>query len=361
MKKYFVFISLLLLMYCKKSAEENCFISVDTKIDNSYTEEKPFTVRQILENKPKYLQIQKLTKFRSFKKDSIENHNHNVDKSRFEFYKKTYEKFDAKFSQQFSYYTYQKIGNIEYALAKNRLGFWLLKLSENQPKAYFLGLSFSHYYINKIQEIPLLRDGNIQFEGSLVKIVEVPGLPSYDDYSAMKDAKLFKINLRELEKDSDNDGYNDIFENCFGLNPNKKDTDEDGIDDYNDLNPLYKSEKSKFTELYEQLSNEFYPASAKDNFKKIHEYFVVYNNDCDYFHSINPNYRVLFAPEKIKDRPYYLQVTDVTDAGFSKIKKDKTNPNIFYISERESSFSKDYSLEYKNGRWNILNIGGLVI
>jgi hypothetical protein len=38
-------------------------------------------------------------------------------------------------------------------------------------------------------------------------------------------------------KDSDGDGYNDIFEKCFGLNPDNKDTDGDGINDFEDLNP----------------------------------------------------------------------------------------------------------------------------
>lgn len=90
-------------------------------------------------------------------------------------------------------------------------------------------------------------------EGSLVKFVEAGGLPVYHDYSAIEDGKLFKISLKDLFKDSDKDGYNDIFEKSFGLNKNNKDTDGDGADDFNDLNPMFKSEKNKFVQLYEML------------------------------------------------------------------------------------------------------------
>ncbi|MBO6200556.1 MAG: hypothetical protein J6N74_02920, partial [Chryseobacterium sp.] len=122
---------------------------------------------------------------------------------------------------------------------------------DNDAKAYFLGLSFSHYYINEIQTEPMIKNGELQLQGSLVKIIKVGGLPGYDDYSAIDDGKLFRIKLSDLEKDSDKDGYNDIFEESFGLDPYSTDTDSDGIDDFNDLNPLFKSEKNKFTSLFQ--------------------------------------------------------------------------------------------------------------
>jgi hypothetical protein len=50
--------------------------------------------------------------------------------------------------------------------------------------------------MNRIQQIPIIKDGFLQFEGSLVKIIKVAGLPGYDDYSAIEDGKLFKINLK---------------------------------------------------------------------------------------------------------------------------------------------------------------------
>ncbi|WP_346985598.1 hypothetical protein [Chryseobacterium sp. POE27] len=162
-------------------------------------------------------------------------------------------------------YKQQDYDNAKYALGKNDLGYWLLKIADHKPSAYFLGLSFSHYYFNEIQNQPLIKYGFLQIEGSLVQIIKVPGLPGYDDYSAIADGKMFKVNLKELMKDMDQDGYNDIFEKCFGLNPDDKDSDGDGINDFVDVNPMYKSEKNKFTELYEMLLPTY--AGAPD-FKK---------------------------------------------------------------------------------------------
>lgn len=172
------------------------------------------------------------------------------------------------------------------------------KNRERQTVGIFLGLSFSHYYFNRVQKHPIIKGDYLQIEGSLVKIVKVTGLPGYDDYSAIEDGKLFKIKLKDLMQDSDQDGYNDIFEKSFGLNPNNKDTDGDGIDDFNDMNPMYKSEKNKFSQLYEQIiqTNSGILNSTKQNYS-----FSIYNNDCDYFHQINPNFRVLFIPENKKE------------------------------------------------------------
>lgn len=89
----------------------------------------------------------------------------------------------------------------------------------------------------------MIENGFLQLQGSLVKIVKVPGLPGYDDYSVISDGKLFTIKLEDLTRDSDHDGYNDIFEQSFGLNPDSKDTDGDGINDFEDLSPMFTSGK----------------------------------------------------------------------------------------------------------------------
>ncbi len=221
----------------------------------------------------------------------------------------------------------QQVGNILYALGHNRQGYWLLKIENDKPSAYFLGLSFSHYYFNRIQERPIIKGDYLQIEGSLVKIVKVDGLPGYDDYSAIEDGKLFKIRLKELTQDSDQDGNNDIFEKSFGLNPNNKDTDGDGIDDFNDMNPMYKSERNKFSQLYEQIiqTNSGILNSTKQNYS-----FSIYHNDCDYFHQITPDFRVLFIPENKKRRTHYTRITDVTRGGISKIEKDE-KIRIYFI------------------------------
>lgn len=363
MKKIFPFI-LIAFISCKKTMEENCFVNTKKEMFGPYIEEKPYSVKQILAAKPNYLEIQNLTQFRSFKKDSIENHTYNFDekniKKASEDYQKKYKEFNDKFLGQFQYQFFQDTGKEKFALGRNNLGFWLLKISENKAKAYFLGLSFSHYYINNVQEKPIINDGYLQFEGSLVKIIKVPGLPGYEDYSAMEDGKLFRIKLGDLEKDSDKDGYNDIFENCFGLNPNNKDTDADGKDDGEDMNPLYESEKNKFSELYDELLMDFYGPN-QNNLKKRQYYFTVFENDCNYFQKVNPNFRVLILPENAHKKTDYDKVTQLAHHGFSKMKKDKDNANKLYMTEWSNSSDEYFSAEYKNGKWIFTAISSTVV
>ncbi|MCT4171545.1 hypothetical protein HZP56_00975 [Elizabethkingia anophelis] len=339
---------------CSKNIEDRCFVNEKDNRDGGYKEEIPYTVQQILNEKPDYLEIENLKSYRSFKKDSTELHSEqiSINKNEREAYLNQYSLLDKVFSNQFWHYQKQQVGNILYALGHNRQGYWLLKIENDKPSAYFLGLSFSHYYFNRVQKHPIIKGDYLQIEGSLVKIVKVTGLPGYDDYSAIEDGKLFKIKLKDLMQDSDQDGYNDIFEKSFGLNPNNKDTDGDGIADFNDMNPMYKSEKNKFSQLYEQIiqTNSGILNSTKQNYS-----FSIYDNDCDYFHQITPDFRVLFIPENKKRRTHYTRITDVTRGGTSKIEKDEKNPNLFYITKFGGG-ADTYSAEYKNGKWIIILI-----
>lgn len=352
MKKYILFLFLTFIA-CKNSIEEDCFQNEDNKIFEPYIEESPFSVNQILDEKPEYLEINNLKKFRSFKKDSIEGHTYVYDggrsKKKYEDYQAKYKDFNDKFFGQFGYIIRQNENGVDYALGRNNLGFWLLKIYNNQPKAYFLGLSFSHYYINEVQELPIINHGFLQFEGSLVKIVKVAGLPGYDDYSVIEDGKLFKIKLADLEKDSDSDGYNDIFENSFGLDSKNADSDGDKINDFDDMNPLLKSEKSKFTSLYEELLPKHF-VFDENNLKRMHYFFTPYESNCEYFQKINSKFRILILPNNSK-KTDYLKVTNIVQDGFSKIKRDKKDASKFYISTFGSSSTTDYSAEYKKGKW----------
>ncbi|PZU87645.1 MAG: hypothetical protein DI529_06935 [Chryseobacterium sp.] len=363
MKNIF-FLCFLVLVSCKNSIEEKCFEDKDMEA-SEYVEEKPFTVKEILRDKPDYLMISDLKKFRSFKTDSLEKHSFDIfDNEKFklklEKYNTEYKDFDKVFFGQFRFAFRQKVKGVDYAFGKNGLGFWLLKIENNVGKAYFLGLSFSHYYINEIQTELIIKNEELQLQGSLVKIIKVPGLPGYDDYSAIADGKLFRIKLSDLERDTDKDGYNDIFEESFGLNPKSTDTDSDGIDDFNDLNPLFKSEKNKFTQLYEQLLPTNFTFN-KNNLKNMHYFINVYENDCNYFQKINPKLRTLVVAEEKSKRPYYLRVTDVVNGGFSKLRTDKQNPEKFYFYEWGRGHTNDYSVEFKNGKWKIEITGGTVV
>lgn len=352
-------------MSCEKSLEDRCFENFTDKIFESYKEQNPLTVQDILKNKPEYLTISTLKNYRSFKEDSISTlRSDDVDEAeqlkKHQDHKLSYAKFDSLFHEQFGFYAKQSFNGKEYALAKNELGFWLTKIEDNDAKAYFLGLSFSHYYINEIQTEPMIKNGELQLQGSLVKIIKVGGLSGYDDYSAIDDGKLFRIKLSDLKKDSDKDGYNDIFEESFGLDPYSTDTDSDGIDDFNDLNPLFKSEKNKFTSLFQQILPK-YQESVEGNLRKMNYFFTVYGNDCGYFQQIDPEHRTLIVSEDIDQLPYYLQVTDVINGGVSKIRKTNSDPDQFYISVWGNSSERDYAVKFKNGRWEIKETGGMTI
>lgn len=355
MKILYFFVLVFCISCSVNNTDGNCFIEKEEK--SVYVEQKPYTVKEILNKKPDYLQVVDLKEYRSFKKDSTEFKG-GFSEERWKAKKEEYNVFSEKFPDHFSYSAKQQVGNVLYALGSNTLGFWLMKIENDKPSAYFLGLSFSHYYINKVQETPIIKDGFLQFEGSLVKIIKVPGLPGYDDYSAMEDGKLFRIKLDDLMKDSDQDGYNDIFEETFALNPNNKDTDGDGINDFEDMNPLFTSEKNKFSELYASLLPSY---SEDDDLKKLHYTFEVYESDCDYFHQINPEIRVLFIPEKDQKKTYYTRITDVTGNHISKMKRTSYDPNRVYISESGSSHKNDYVAEYKDGKWKLEIVGGYII
>jgi hypothetical protein len=361
--KILYFLIFALFFSCTKNVEDRCFIKEGEPFFGGYIEQEPLTVSQILDNKPEYLQIIDLKKFRSFKKDSTDYrsnyYNSEAAEKHWKDQKTIFADFEEKFFGQFEYSFKQKEGNNQYALGRNGLGFWLLEIKDNHPSAYFLGLSFSHYYFNKIQDHPIIKDGFFQIEGSLVKIIKVPGLPGYDDYSAIEEGKLFKINLKDLLKDSDKDGFNDIFETNFGFNPNNKDTDGDGIDDFKDHNPLFKSEKNKFTGLYEDLLSQ-HLGLVKDKLDKLPYFIMPYKTDCDYFQKVNPAAKVLIMPENKDKQPYYVRVTDIFNGGYSKIQKDKNDPEKFYIHEWGSGSTSDYSAEYKNGKWIFTMIGGTI-
>lgn len=353
---YFLFFAVLFFLFsCKDSVEENCFAAV--KDNDNYKEIIPFTIDEIQKYKPDYLNISDLREFRSFKIDSIDANvydykNQEAILKKHEQYKEDFGIFDSLFVDQFSYFAKQSVRNAEYALARNNLGYWLTKIENNSAKAYFLGLSFSHYYFNKVQTHPIIKDGELQLQGSFVKIVKVAGLPGYDDYSAIEDGKLFRIKLSDLEKDSDNDGFNDIFEESFGLDYKNKDTDSDGLDDLTDPNPLFKSEKNKFTTLFEQLLPGYALAEGQ-SLKKMNYFFSVYGNDCEYVQTINPKQKTLIVSKNKDKLPYYLKVTDVIDGGLSKLKRDPKNPEKFYIMMWGSSSTNDLVVEFKNGKWHI--------
>lgn len=116
---------------------------------------------------------------------------------------------------------------------------------------------------------------------------------------------------------------------------------------------------NKFTQLYELLLPTY--AETTINLKKLHYTFTVFESDCDYFHQVSPNERILFIAESEGKKTHYIKMTDVTRGRISKIKKSTFDQNKFYISKSGNSFVNEYSAEYRNGKWILEVIGGIVI
>ncbi|SDI85629.1 hypothetical protein [Chryseobacterium jejuense] len=357
--KIHYFIIIASFFSCSESIDDKCFIDkLDTENIVSLNEEyEPYTLKQILAEKPDYLEITNLKAYRNFKTDRTEFPLYEMNARKVGKIKKnSFTIFDEKFSDQFLYFAEQKIGNILYGLGANRLGYWLLKIENNKSFAYFLGLSPNQYYCNKAQQNPIVQGDYLQIQGSVVKPLESFTRGEFKDYAVLGEGKLFKIKLKDLMQDSDQDGYNDIFENSLGLNSHHADTDNDGINDFEDRNPMFKSSDNKFTRLYESLL----PNVSKDSEKKSYE-FQVYKTDCEYFHQINPTLKVLFIPEHKKKRTYYTRVSDIITEAISPIQKNNKNPNSFYIYKVGDFYKNDYSADFEDGKWVLKVVGGYVI
>ncbi|AZA89740.1 Uncharacterised protein [Chryseobacterium nakagawai] len=357
--KIIYFTIIVFFFSCSKPIEDKCFIDkmntedVVIQVEDSQS----YTLKQILAENPNYLEITNLTTYRDFKTDRTE---FRLPIAEFGEKGKTTETgntiFDEKFSDQFICFAKQNSGDTLYGLGMNGLGYWLLKIENNKPSVYFLGLSPNLYYFNKIQRNPIVEGDYLHIEGSLVKIDNPIDRGGYKNYSVIEDGKLFKIKLKDLIQDSDQDGYNDIFENSFGLNPHEKDTDGDGINDFEDKNPMFRSSDNKFTRLYNQLVSDTFVGAEKLDYE-----FQVYQTDCEYFHQINPPQKILFVPEDKKKQTYYTKVADIIEETISPIQKNKKNPNSFYIYKAGAFYKNDYSADYENGKWVLKVVGGYVI
>lgn len=257
-------------------------------------------------------------------------------------YKQEYFKFESTFGESFLFFARQKTGDQEYALAKSDLGFWLMKFDGETSAAYFLGMSPNQYYLNYVQNQALFADGFLQFQGSFVKRT------GKWKFSKIADGKLFRIKAEDVFRDTDGDGYNDIFENSFGLNPKSEDSDGDGTNDFEDKNPQFQSEKNKFSVLYEK----FIESPWRDIvYKKPNYDFAVYYSDCEYFHQIDPKIKVLFLSNDPEKNSAYVNVTDFEEKGKVDIRRDQKNKDMYIVNYNVGKNEFTFCYEFKNDKW----------
>lgn len=330
----------------KKSVEQNCFIvSQGINFDDTRTTYSAPTNEDILNALPKHIQQKQLTDFQNFSYDQKQTDELKKKEKQY-FASDSYQTKFQEWIKALPEFNYLSV-NENFALAKNKYGLWIVEKNENQFKPYFLGLT-QNFYLNDFYKTDQKFIQNNQFvaSGTIVNIQRLSRVPMLPKYEVIKDGIEFSIPLDDIRKDSDGDGYNDLFEEFIGLNPSSKDTDGDGISDFEDSNPKFKSETTKFTSMYETIVDE--PS------EKLQYSFTEILTDCDYFHSINPkNLKVLVykTDEKV---PLKEDVIDNFFARkYSKMSTNKDFPEVYFTDFSDESGNGTYSAEYKDGKWKV--------
>lgn len=349
MKKIFLF-SLIFIISCNQEpnvdyGNANCFQQKDEK--NQFKDFKPVEESIILNAKYPNLEISEIKNPTKFDENyygltySFKDVRNYISPNNFEYLRK---------------FNYQ---NQDYFLAKDQFGYWLIEYLNTEEKPYFLGIAYDKYiHIKNSDKFPLIENGKIILEAAFIRQIEAETiLISPPKYEALKDNILIKLDLEKVKKDSDQDSFNDIFEEYVGLNPNSKDSDNDGKNDFEDTNPKYKSEKSDFTELYETLLKDNYDDAFSK--KKSPYNFSVFLSDCDFFKKVNPiSEKVLFFPKKDIEKTNF-NVEENGGYDFSKI--TRIGKNSFKIRLYYHNGGNNYEFKKTRKGWKIEMVTNWII
>ena len=353
MKVYFLLL-LLVFLSCNKNkeiaekssqnTEQQCFI-LNEGINNDDAV-KPIelpTHEEILKNLPTHIKMKDLDGFPKFNYDLKSTEElQATEKDYFE--SPEYEKKFAEWIAALPEFNYLSIQD-NYALAKNKYGLWIVEKNNADFKPYFLGLTQNVYlsgFYGKDQKF--IENNQFVMTGTLVDIQRLSRVPMLPKYEIIKDGVQFTVNLDDLKKDSDTDGFNDLFEKFIGLNPDSADTDGDGINDFDDANPKYKSGTEKFTAMYETLI---------DHPMQVSKYsFVEILTNCEYFQAINPKNIKVLVYNTSEVAPLKDDVLDHFFPGkYSKMKTYKNYPEVYFTDFSDPSGNGTLSAELVDGKW----------
>ena len=353
MKVYFLLVPLLILSCEKKSesgekaqlsTEQQCFILNEGANFVEIVKPVPHpTHAEILKNLPAHIHMKSLTDFKKFNYDlKITEALQSAEDKYF-----GSEEYQQKFGEwiaalpEFKYLSVQD----QYALAKNKYGLWLVEKNKGDFKPYFLGLTQNVYlteFYGKDQKF--LDNNQFSMKGTLVDIQRLSRIPMLPKYDVIKEGVQFTINLEDIKKDSDQDGFNDLFEKFIGLNSEAADTDGDGIADFIDPNPKFKSGTDKFTVMYETLVDHPKPPTKYS--------FVEILTNCDYFQAINPKHIKVLVYNTAEQAPIKEDVLDHFFPGkYSKMKSYKGYPEVYFTDFSDETGDGTISAEFVNGKW----------
>lgn len=353
--KVFYVLSCILLLGCsqekkeqkdKGSPEQHCFeLKEGINNDDRMKKYVPPTNEQILKALPTHIHQQQLKNFTPFHYDKATVQKLAAEEKAY-FASNAYQQKYSEWIAALPEFNYVSV-NDNYALAKNRYGFWVVEKTEQSYKPYFLGFTQS-FYLNEeyAKDQKFYRDGQFVFTGAVVHTERLSSVPVLPQYELLKDGVQFSVSLADLKKDSDGDGFNDVFEEFIGLNPKSADTDNDGIKDFEDLNPRFASVQSDLANMYNSIADE--PA-AKMNYS-----FTEILTNCDYFQQINPKNRKVLIYTVDDKAPIKNDVLDVFfPRKYSKILKYPNYPTINFIDFADETGNGTITAEKVNGVWDI--------
>jgi hypothetical protein len=259
-------------------------------------------------------------------------------------------------------------------------GYWIALSNDNGKnwKRYYTGLTVNkNYYFKSNSKIPLWKNSNtIQVEAAKVKKISNRVIMlSPEKFVTIKDSIAIELDISKIIKDSDNDGLMDIVEDRMLLNPNKPDTDGDGIIDSKDKNPRFKSEKTAKSILYEVLMGDYkfenpnlyqidlnnlpknkYPNSNRKDAISI---FVTDDDDIKGIDLKEETLIVMTSKEYEKYKliyPFSFRTQD-----YSKMFICDGEDNVYIIEQSSCSSGTNYLVKKNDTGWEVSFFGGYTI
>lgn len=145
-------------------------------------------------------------------------------------------------------------------------GIWLA-LFDNERKQwlkYHTGLADNMpLHLKRNSSLPLFKNSNwLQVEAAFMQ--EFPSFHPITFYKLLEDGFVIELDISKIVADTDEDGLTDIVENMMMLDPEQRDTDNDGIIDSLDPNPRFNLPRTEITSVYEAVMKgyDLYPRAG---------------------------------------------------------------------------------------------------
>lgn len=281
-------------------------------------------------------------------------------------------------------FIYQSYEFEEFQISEPGIWVAISKDDGNNWEYHYTGLKQKQpLFLKWYSGLPLITEnGLIQIEGCRLRQVSPFSLPVGDpEYDIIEDGLLVIFDVHNLKIDSDKDGLSDIIENKLRTNPEKYDTDADGICDKEDLYPIVNQIRTDKTILYEfgllRLQDETYPydetsfLTSKQLIWKANKLILKGTEFLDLVEVKNgwPMKTVYIVSDE-KDlhgiKPHYLRVICLTENEHESVRGDfNKGLNYCYLSLNQTSRNKyelylgtawwgqHYQIRRKNNKWII--------